>query len=203
MPGAFRYSLANFTLILAEATMAGRPMSQTATPRTGIIKLIDRLSTLCGWFAAAMIVLSVLITCQMIFVRYMLNQSTVWQTEAVTYMMIASTLIGLPYVQKLRGHVNVDLVPLMLDKGPRKALAIVAMSLTIAIVALIAFYGFEFWHVAWQRNWKSETVWPVRLWIPYLAVPVGFSLFLLQLLADLYLLITGQEKPFNIDKETL
>lgn len=183
--------------------MAGRPTSHTARPRTGIVKFIESLSTICGWFAAAMIVLSVLITCQMIFVRYVLNQSTVWQTEAVTYMMIASTLVGLPYVQKLRGHVNVDLVPLMLRRGPRKLLAIAALVLTIAMVALIAFYGFEFWHIAWKRNWKSETVWPVRLWIPYLAVPVGFSLFLLQLLADLYLLITGKDKPFNLEKEDL
>jgi len=183
--------------------MAGRPTSHTAEPRTGAVKFIESLSTMCGWFAAAMIVLSVLITCQMIFVRYVLNESTVWQTEAVTYMMIASTLVGLPYVQKLRGHVNVDLVPLMLRRGPRKLLAIAALVLTIAMVALIAFYGFEFWHIAWKRNWKSETVWPVRLWIPYLAVPVGFSLFLLQLLADLYLLITGKDKPFNLEKEDL
>ncbi len=183
--------------------MAGRPTSHTAQPRTGIVRFIESLSTVCGWFAAAMIVLSVLITCQMIFVRYVLNESTVWQTEAVTYMMIASTLVGLPYVQKLRGHVNVDLVPLMLRRGPRKLLAIAALGLTIAMVALIAFYGFEFWHVAWKRNWKSETVWPVRLWIPYLAVPVGFSLFLLQLLADLYLLVTGKDKPFNLEKEDL
>ncbi len=47
----------------------------------------------------------------MIFVRAVLNRSTIWQTEAVIYLMIAATLIGLPYVQKLRGHVGVDLVP--------------------------------------------------------------------------------------------
>jgi len=38
----------------------------------------------------------------------------VWQTEAVVYLAIGATLIGLPYVQQLRGHVNVDLVPLAL-----------------------------------------------------------------------------------------
>ena len=34
-----------------------------------------------------------------------------WQTEAVIYLMVGATLLGLPYVQKLKGHVNVDLVP--------------------------------------------------------------------------------------------
>jgi TRAP-type C4-dicarboxylate transport system permease small subunit len=62
---------------------------------------------------------SVAITCQMIFIRFVLNGSTVWQTEAVIYLMIAATLIGLPYVQRLRGHVNVDLLPLALPPRAR------------------------------------------------------------------------------------
>jgi TRAP-type mannitol/chloroaromatic compound transport system permease small subunit len=65
-----------------------------------------------------MIVAAVAITCQMIFVRFVLNGSTVWQTEAVIYLVIAATLVGLPYVQRLRGHVNVDLVPLSCRHGP-------------------------------------------------------------------------------------
>jgi TRAP-type C4-dicarboxylate transport system permease small subunit len=174
-------------------TAAGQPA------RTGVLRIIDQISTLCGWFSAALIVISVLITCQMIFVRYFLNASTVWHTEAVTYMMVTATLIGLPYVQKLRGHVNVDLLPLMMGKTARKALAITTLLLSIAIIAVMTFYGFEFWHTAWERNWKSDTVWAVRLWIPYLCVPVGFGLFLLQLAGDLYAVLTGQDKPFNID----
>ena len=66
-----------------------------------------------------MILVSVMITCQMIWVRFVMNESTIWQTEAVTYLMISATLIGLPYVQLLKGHVNVDLVPMLLP--PRMA----------------------------------------------------------------------------------
>ena len=51
--------------------------------RTGWLKAVDAISTLCGWVSAAMILVSVAITCQMIFVRFVLNQSTIWQTEAV------------------------------------------------------------------------------------------------------------------------
>ncbi len=170
--------------------------------RTGWLKLVDRISTACGWVSAAMIVVSVFITCQMIFVRFALNQSTIWQTEAVTFLMVAATLIGLPYVQKLRGHVNVDLIPLMLNPPARRALALFTLAVSIFIVVLMLIYGFEFWHTAWTRNWKSDTVWGVRLWIPYLAMPVGFGLLLLQLIADLAAVVTGLDKPFNINKES-
>ena len=70
------------------------------------LRFVAAISTLAGWCSAAMIVAAVAITCQMIFVRFVLNGSTFWQTEAVIYLMVAATLIGLPYVQKLRGHVN-------------------------------------------------------------------------------------------------
>ena len=184
--------------------MAGRPTSPTtgaSASKPLAIQLIHGLSTLCGWFAAAMILLSVLITCQMIFVRYVMGQSTVWQTEAVTYMMIAATLVGLPYVQKLRGHVNVDLLPMMMSRKARMGLAVAAMSLTIAMVTLMAVYGYDFWHYSWKTNLKSTTGWAVRMWIPHLAVPVGFGLLLLQLLADMWMLLTGRDRPFNLDTE--
>jgi TRAP-type C4-dicarboxylate transport system permease small subunit len=39
----------------------------------------------------------------------------------------------------------------------------------------------------------------VRLLIPYLALPVGFALFLLQLIADLVALLLKIEKPFGLE----
>ena len=60
------------------------------------------------------------------------------------------------------------------------------------------FYGFELWYVAWERGWTSDTVWGVSLWIPYMAMPIGFGLFLLQLVADLVALLLGIEDPFNL-----
>lgn len=171
------------------------------TGQNPFLKFVATLSNLAGWCSAGMIVASVMITCQMIFVRFVLNQSTVWQTEAVIYLMISATIVGLPYVQRLRGHVNVDLIPLSLTKGKRYALALLTHTLSILIVCVMLFYGFDYWHFAWSRGWTSDTVWAVRLWIPYLALPVGFGLLLLQLIADLYAMLIGVDKPFSLEDE--
>jgi TRAP-type C4-dicarboxylate transport system permease small subunit len=176
--------------------------SSAAAAKTGnnpFLKAVAVLSTLAGWCSAAMIVAAVAITCQMIFIRFVLNGSTVWQTEAVIYLVIAATLVGLPYVQRLRGHVNVDLVPLALPPRARFGMAMLTLGLSIATVAMMLWYGFEYWHFAWDRGWKSDTVWGVRLWIPYLSIPVGFGLLLLQLIADLVAVLTGVEEPFGLD----
>ncbi|AZV78950.1 TRAP transporter small permease [Parasedimentitalea marina] len=180
--------------------MAGH--SSAAAAHAGnnpFLRAVAAISTLAGWVSAAMIVTAVAITCQMIFVRFVLNGSTIWQTEAVIYLVISATLIGLPYVQRLRGHVNVDLIPLALPKPARMALAILTLSASIVIVTIMLWYGFEYWHFAWARNWHSDTIWGVRLWIPYLSLPVGFALFLLQLIADLVAVILKIDQPFGLE----
>ncbi|WP_417728990.1 TRAP transporter small permease [Roseovarius sp.] len=180
--------------------MAGH--ASGAVARTGqnpYLRFVAALSTLAGWVSAGMIVTSVIITCQMIWIRFVLNGATIWQTEAVIYLMIAATLLGLSYVQRLRGHVNVDLIPLALPRRMRRGLAVLTLTLSIVIVAIMLWYGYEFWHVAWARGWTSDTVWAVRLWIPYLALPVGLGLFLLQLVADLVAVVLKIDSPFGLE----
>lgn len=165
-------------------------------PTTRLQDAVRILSNACGAVAAALILISVLVTCQMIFVRGVLGQSTIWQTEAVIYMMIGATMIGLPYVQHQRGHVGVDLVPGLLSRGARKGLAIVVLIATLLMVATMTYYGWEMFHLAWERNWKSESVWAFPLWIPYLTVPFGFGVFALQLFTDLWLVATDSGDAF-------
>ena len=184
--------------------MATSPSGDPA--RTGghpFLRAVAALSTLAGWTAAGMIVAAVAITCQMIFVRFVLNASTIWQTEAVVYLVIAATLVGLPYVQRLRGHVNVELVPLWLAPGPRRALAVATLGASCAVIGLMLWHGLEFWRFAYDRGWRSDTVWGVRLWIPYLAIPVGFGLLLLQLVADLVAVLARIDAPFGIEEDPL
>lgn len=180
--------------------MAGQTSARIAqTGDNPFLKAVAAISTLAGWCSAAMIVAAVAITCQMIVIRFVLNGSTVWQTEAVIYLVIAATLIGLPYVQRLRGHVNVDLIPLSLSPKPRFVLAVFTSVISIAIVSVMVWYGYDYWHFAWDRGWRSDTIWGVRLWIPYLALPVGFALLLLQMIADFVALILRIEAPFGLE----
>lgn len=168
------------------------------TPGNMFVRTVHAISEVCGWAAAAMTVIALFITCHMIFVRSVLGQSTIWQTEAVIMIVIGATAIGLPYVQKMRGHVNVDLVPLMLPPLGRRILAYTVLAVSMAVIALVTWYSWEIWHQAWLRNWKSSTVWAPPLWIAYLALPIGFGLLVLQLLADFVSLVTDADAPFGV-----
>ncbi len=86
-----------------------------------------------------------------------------------------------------------------LPRGARKVLAVVTLSLSILVIAVMLWYGAEFWHLAWSRGWRSDTVWAIKLWIPYLSLPLGLALFLLQLVADLIAVLLDIDKPFGLE----
>ena len=86
------------------------------------------LSQVCGIVAATLIAVAVVVVCQMVFVRYVLNQTTIWQTDFVTFSLVAATFIGAPYVLLTKGHVNVDVLPLYVGQRARCWLALVAIA---------------------------------------------------------------------------
>lgn len=163
------------------------------------ISLVHGLSRLCGAVAAGLVATAVLVVCQMVVMRYFLRESTIWQTEFVTFALVAATFIGSPYVLLLKGHVNVDLLPIYLRPGPRLALALLASTAGLAFCLVVAWTGYRLLQEALAGGWRTDTVWSLPLWIPYLAMPVGIGLMGLQYVADIVGLLTGREKPFGLD----
>jgi TRAP-type C4-dicarboxylate transport system permease small subunit len=162
------------------------------------VRAVRQMSQLCGFFAAALIALGVLVVCHMVFVRYVLNQNTIWQTDFVTYSLVAATFIGSPYVLLIRGHVNVDILPHYLGRRARFWLAIGSGVLTLAFALTLTVLTGSFWHESWENKWVSDTMWRARLWIPYACMPIGLGLLALQSFADLLAVATRRELPFGI-----
>lgn len=166
------------------------------------LRLVEGLSRLLGYVAALLLIIAILVVCQMVFNRFVLNLPTSWQTEFVTYALLASTFLGAPWVLLTRGHVNVELVPLMLGPRARFWLALLAYGLSAVLCVLLTWGAFEFWYEAWEGGWTSDSTWAPRLWIAYLPMPVGFFAVSLQYIADIICLFAGREHPFGIEPAT-
>ena len=162
------------------------------------VRGVRALSRLCGVVAAGLIVSGVVVVCHMVFVRYVLNQNTIWQTDFVTYSLVAATFVGSPYVLMMRGHVNVDVLPLYAGPKLRWWLALLSACLSLAFSAVVTVLTVMFWREAWDNSWVSDTMWRARLWIPYAAMPLGLGVLSLQCLVDLIGLASGREPPFGI-----
>ena len=164
------------------------------------IAAVRRLSTAFGIVSILLLLSAVIAVCHLVFVRYVLNASAIWQHEFVTFALIGATFLGSPYVLLMRGHVNVDLLPLYLGPRGRVALALLASGISLALCLAVAVTGFHWWHEAWAGGWRGDTVWAPPLWLPRLSLPVGMTLISLQYIADILALLSGREMPFAKDE---
>lgn len=165
------------------------------------VNSIRWLSKVSGVVSTLLILVSIIVVCQMIFVRAVLGQSSIWQTEFVTFALIAATFIGAPYILMTRGHVNVDLLPLMIGHNARRWLAMLAAAIGLFFCVLLLWNSIEWWHEAFAGNHLTSSMWRARLWIPYLSVPLGMGLLCLQYVADILCVLTGREMPFGLKPE--
>ncbi|HSG95693.1 MAG TPA: TRAP transporter small permease subunit, partial [Afifellaceae bacterium] len=113
------------------------------------VRAVSMVSRAAAVLALALMAAAVLVVSEMVFMRYVLRASTIWQTEFVIFSLVAATFIGSPFVLMEKGHVNVDIV--ITSAPPRAALAlqIIAGLIGLAFCALLAWSGWTYFHEAW------------------------------------------------------
>lgn len=171
------------------------------TPAPLWVRAVQAASRLFGVAAAAMILVSVIVVCQMVFVRAVMHESSVWQTEFVMYLLVAATFIGAPYILLTRGHVAVDVLPLMVRPPTRRVLHAAGTVIALAFCGLFLYASVLWWHESWVSGQTTSSLWRARVWIPYSSVPIGLGLLCLQLLADLWMVLTQRAHPFGLTPE--
>lgn len=157
------------------------------------VRIISAVSCIAGTCAILLLASSVLVVCHMVFVRTVLGQSTIWQTDYAIFSVVASTFVGSSYVLLLKGHVNVDLLPMALSGRRRMVLEIFNGGVSLIFCALLAWSGWMYFHEAWVNDWTTSTIWRLPLWIPLLPLPLGIGLLCLQYIAELWKIREGSE----------
>lgn len=148
-----------------------------------------------------LILLSIFVICQMVFIRAVLGESSIWQTEFVTFSIIAATFLGSPYILLTGGHVSVDLLPLMVRSDSRRRLYLGGYALALVFCLLFLYAAIPWWLESWHTGQTTPSLWKARLWIPYLSVPVGLFLLCLQMVTDMILVATHRLPPFGLAAE--
>ncbi len=160
------------------------------------ITVVSAISRGLAVLAALALFSAVLSVSWMVFVRYVLNQSTVWQTEYTTYAIVAATFIGAPWVLIIGGHVNVDIVQIAAGRRVELILKLLSALASLVFVGLLAYAGWVHFEEALVNGWTSETVWAIPLWMPLLPMPVGTIALALQYVAEiLRMLLDARDAP--------
>ncbi len=156
-----------------------------------------------GVFAAGLILLSIGVICQMVFIRAVLGQSSIWQTEFVTFAIIAATFLGAPYILITKGHVAVDIVPLMVGQGTRRTLHLAGMLIALTFCAFFLWGALPWWYDTFVSGQTTSSIWKARVWIAYLSLPVGLALLCVEMVAEIYMVAAQRQLPFGLSHEDM
>ena len=165
------------------------------------VRAVRAASRALGVFAAGLILLSIGVVCHMVFVRAVLGLSSIWQTEFVTFSLVAATFLGAPYILLTHGHVSVDVVPLMVATPARRRLHLLGHLVALVFCGLFLYAAVPWWWEAYQSGQTTPSIWRARMWIATLAVPVGLALLCLQFVADIWMVQSHRALPFNLSAQ--
>jgi TRAP-type C4-dicarboxylate transport system permease small subunit len=163
-----------------------------------LLRWVDRISDAAGYVSGVLLLVSTLVICEAVALRYFIGAPTVWQTELSVYLLMFAAFVGGAYGLKHGDHVNVDIV---IDKLPRRArgvATIVAAVLGLLFVAVVAYISFGLWWHATETGQRSGTAWNPRMTFPYFIIPLGTTLMSLQYVSIIYDRV--QDLRFGADK---
>ena len=175
--------------------------SESNLPLPAWVAAVHAASRTLGVTAAGLIVLSIGVICHMVFVRAVLGQSSIWQTELVTFALVASVFIGAPYILLTRGHVAVDVLPLMAAQPTPRWLHLLGSAIALTFCAVFLYAAVPWWWETYHSGQTTASIWRARLWIPYAAVPLGLALLCLQYMAEMWLVATRRQHPFGLSPD--
>jgi len=156
------------------------------------LHLVDTLSRAAAVLSGVLLFAAMVITVQMIFLRYAFRAPTIWQTDFVIFSATAAVFLGAPYVLLTRGHVGVDVIEIMAAPPLRRALGLIGALLGLVFCLAMTVASLLFFHEAYVNEWRTSSVAAIVLWVPLLPLPVGFGLLSLQYIAEIVRRIGGQ-----------
>lgn len=106
------------------------------------------------------------ITFANVVARYVFNSNILWAVEATVALFAWLVLIGASYAFKVNAHLGVDVVVNAIPRGPRRALAFVAVAASLAWALIFVWASFEYW-------WPFVTT---RAWYELDDIPLPFFL---------------------------
>jgi C4-dicarboxylate transporter DctQ subunit len=141
-------------------------------------RVLDRLEE---YLTAALLAAMTLLAFAQVVLRYVFDSGLIWALEAMTYLFGWLVLIGLSIGVRSNSHIAIDLVSERLPAPFRRAVALIAISLSLLYAALML-YGS--WTLIVQLRVFGSLAHDIPLprWVLLTSLPVGFALLGLRIL---------------------
>jgi TRAP-type C4-dicarboxylate transport system permease small subunit len=126
--------------------------------------------------------------------RFLFKIPVSWVEEIATYLLIWISLVGSAVAIRIGGHVGVGLIVSRLKTGAKTVISWSIVLMTLAFVIALIFLGMK---LAIREMGQLSHATRISMFWPFLSVPVGSFLILIQLVYLIKLLLRKQEPPLG------
>ncbi len=151
--------------------------------RKRLIRWIDGCAAAGGYVSAFFMMLIVLLITVEIFLRTVLNRSTLFADEYSAYFFVAVVMMGLPLTLRDGAHIRITLILSRLGPRADLVLDLFATLIGIALCTFALYHSGLMVYDTWQLEMTADTISETPLYLPQTVIPLGFFLFDLQLIA--------------------
>lgn len=166
-----------------------------------LAELADRLSTVVGRLTGWLFFFIGAVLTYDVIARFLFHAPTAWAADVSIIMQIWVVYAGMAYVLKEGSLIRITAFVRLAPPFWRKVAE--AFSLLVigffAVLMLSESIGIVTESIAQGR--RAPTMIETPMWVPEIAIPIGFSLLLLQVIADL-IRLPGRPAPEFADTET-
>ena len=150
-----------------------------------IVGLAATASRISGVIAGICILAVALSVSYEVVLRFLFNSPTEWVNEISVYLVLISAFLGFAPALAAGKHINVDLLTSKLPPQVNRLLkaACSVIGLVFSLVFLVT--STEMTLNSYELGLLSTSTLRVPLYLPQLAMPVGFSILSLQFIANL------------------
>ena len=158
-----------------------------------------------------------IITFLQVVLRYGFNTGWLWYLEATSLLFLWLIAIGISYCVRINAHIGVDLFVTLLRPWGQKICGLLCVGLSLMYAGLMLFgaynayalfgtyyrelgIGIGYLDILLLWNIPAEEI-PIKEWILFLIVPIGFGLLILRSLWIGSQIISGARLGF-IEKES-
>ena len=132
--------------------------------------------------------------------RYVLRDPLILADEFGGYALVAITFLGLAYCAQERSHIRITFLVERMHRTSSGRIRVDTLALGLGLVAMAAWVSWQFLGDSFTRNMRSNSLLSVPLKWPQMAMPVGFTLLALILLAQLMVAIRNLRAGNAVDQ---
>lgn len=141
-------------------------------------RLAERVAYWTGICVIVLVAAFTLVVSVSVLLRYGFSLGIDWSEELSRYLMIWMGFLGASLALRNGAHVGVDMVRRALPRSIRRLVILTGSATCLGFFVVVAYQGIHLVGMVWPQ---PSLVLPVSMSWPYLAIPLGAILMIIQL----------------------